>query len=114
MWWVNKFGSVSGPYSDEQIRRGIACRQFTKLHKISNDGESWQRLDLTKFWNPFSRGPEIVEESAPLSRPILAITSASDVAVNESKARRSSNRFWTIRNITSVLKRMWRRRRRAK
>ena len=58
MWWINKFGSISGPYSDEQIRRGIRQNQFTKLNKISSDRQTWMRLDETEFWNPMSQKPE--------------------------------------------------------
>ena len=58
MWWVNKFGSISGPYSDEQIQRGIRQNLFTKLHKISADKQSWRRLDQTEFWNPVSSVPD--------------------------------------------------------
>ena len=58
MWWVNKFGSISGPYSDEQIQKGIRQNLFTKLHKISADKQSWRRLDQTEFWNPISSAPD--------------------------------------------------------
>ena len=58
MWWVNKFGSISGPYSDEQIQKGIRQNLFTKLHKISADKQSWRRLDQTEFWNPVSSVPD--------------------------------------------------------
>lgn len=58
MWWVSKFGSISGPYSDEQIQKGIRQNLFTKLHKISNDKQSWRRLDQTEFWNPVSSAPD--------------------------------------------------------
>ena len=64
MWWVNKFGSVSGPYSDEQIRKGIQQNVFTRLHKISSDRQSWQRIDQTEFWNPVVRAP--VEMDIPV------------------------------------------------
>ena len=52
MWWINKFGNVTGPYSDEQIRKGIRSNQFTKLNKISEDRQSWIRLDQREFWRP--------------------------------------------------------------
>lgn len=58
MWWVSKFGSISGPYSDEQIQKGIRQNLFTRLHKISNDKQSWRRLDQTEFWNPVSSAPD--------------------------------------------------------
>lgn len=61
MWWVNKFGSISGPYSDDQIRKGIRQNLFTKLHRISPDKQEWCRLDQTKFWNPVSNVPERLE-----------------------------------------------------
>ena len=60
MWWVNKFGRVTGPYSDEQIQSGIRQNQFTRLNKISNDQQTWMRLDQTKFWQPVSPAPESV------------------------------------------------------
>ena len=60
MWWVNKFGSVTGPYSDEQIQRGIQQNVFTKLHKISPDRQHWRRIEQTEFWNPTASGPEIL------------------------------------------------------
>ena len=52
MWWVNKFGSVSGPYTDEQIEKGIQQRTFTRASKISSDRHNWQRLDQTRFMAP--------------------------------------------------------------
>ena len=61
MWWVNKFGSVSGPYSEEQIQKGIRRNLFTKLHKISSDRQTWRRIDETEFWNPQSSAPEAME-----------------------------------------------------
>lgn len=61
MWWINKFGSVSGPYSDEQIQKGIKGNLFTRLHKISSDRQAWRRLDQTEFWNPESSAPERME-----------------------------------------------------
>lgn len=66
MWWVNKFGNITGPYSDEQIRRGIRGNQFTKLSKISEDRQSWVRLDQTEFWKPAGTAPEEVE--LPISK----------------------------------------------
>ncbi len=68
MWWINKFGNVSGPYSDEQIRRGIRQNQFTKLNKISSDRQNWTRLDETEFWNPISQKPEEMELPDCVSR----------------------------------------------
>ena len=69
MWWVVKFGGEpTGPYSDEQILRGISQRQFTKLNKISSDRQHWKRLDQTEFWNPVSNMPEEMDlPSPPLS-----------------------------------------------
>lgn len=61
MWWVNKFGNVTGPYSDEQIRKGIRGNQFTKLNKISEDRQSWVRIDQSVFWRPSGSAPEEVE-----------------------------------------------------
>ena len=61
MWWINKFGSVSGPYSDEQVQRGIKQNQFTRLNKISSDQQTWTRLDETAFWNPTSQKPDDLE-----------------------------------------------------
>lgn len=50
MWWVNRFGNITGPYSDEQMRRGIRNNQFTRLNKISCDRQDWIRLDQSEFW----------------------------------------------------------------
>ena len=61
MWWINRFGSVSGPYSDEQVERGIKQLKFTKLHKISSDRQNWQRICDTEFWKPVSAAPEEIE-----------------------------------------------------
>lgn len=61
MWWINKFGNVTGPYSDEQIRKGIRSNQFTKLNKISEDRQSWIRLDQSEFWRPSGSAPEEVD-----------------------------------------------------
>ena len=65
MWWVNKFGRVTGPYSDEQIQSGIRQNQFTRLNKISNDQQTWMRLDQTKFWQPVSPAPESAAAANP-------------------------------------------------
>ena len=64
-WWVNKFGRVTGPYSDEQIQSGIRQNQFTRLNKISNDQQTWMRLDQTKFWQPVSPAPESAAAANP-------------------------------------------------
>lgn len=61
MWWINRFGSVSGPYSDEQVERGIKQLKFTKLHKISSDRQNWRRICDTEFWKPVSAAPEEME-----------------------------------------------------
>lgn len=61
MWWINRFGSVSGPYSDEQVEKGIRQLKFTKLHKISSDRQNWQRICDTEFWKPVSAAPEEME-----------------------------------------------------
>lgn len=61
MWWVNKFGSVSGPYTDEQIRNGIRQFQFTRLCKLSSDGRNWRFLQESEFWNPISSAPQQME-----------------------------------------------------
>ena len=61
MWWINKFGNVTGPYSGEQIRKGIRSNQFTKLNKISEDRQSWIRLDQSEFWRPSGSAPEEVD-----------------------------------------------------
>lgn len=69
MWWVNKFGSVSGPYSDEQIERGIRQNLFTKLHKISSDRQSWHRIDQTAFWRSDSNASVEMEVEIPDVHP---------------------------------------------
>lgn len=61
MWWIDKFGSVSGPYSDEQIQQGIWQNRFTRLHKISSDRRNWWRLGETAFWNPVQSAPTPLE-----------------------------------------------------
>lgn len=61
MWWIDKFGSVSGPYSDEQIRRGVRLHQFTRLHKISSDRRNWSRLGETAFWSPIQTAPTPID-----------------------------------------------------
>ena len=73
MWWVNKFGSISGPYSDEQIQKGIRQNLFTKLHKISADKQSWRRLDQTEFWNPISRAPDQLDIPVEFAGKIGAV-----------------------------------------
>ena len=50
MWWINKFGSISGPYSDEQIRKLVQTNRLTRLHKVSQDKMAWTQLDQTIFW----------------------------------------------------------------
>lgn len=73
MWWVNKFGSISGPYSDEQIQKGIRQNLFTKLHKISADKQSWRRLDQTEFWNPVSSVPDQLDIPVEFAGKIGAV-----------------------------------------
>ena len=87
MWWVDKFGSVSGPYSDEQIIKGIQQLKFTKLHKISSDRRTWQRIRDTEFWNPVSNAPEEVDFfDAPLpeaSRPSPQLAAEGEPEVQQ-------------------------------
>lgn len=61
MWWVNKFGSISGPYTDEQIRKHVQMNRLTRLHKVSEDKVTWVRLDESPFWARTSSGPEEIE-----------------------------------------------------
>ncbi len=61
MWWVNKFGSISGPYSDEQIRKLVQTNRLTRLHKISADKMTWMRLDESAFWGRTVSSPEDIE-----------------------------------------------------
>lgn len=83
MWWINKFGSVSGPYSDEQIQKGIRRNLFTKLHKISSDRQTWRRLDQTEFWNPESNAPEAMD------MPELPVGKIGSISRPESKDERA-------------------------
>lgn len=89
MWWVNKFGSVSGPYSDEQIEKGIRQHMFTKLHKISSDRQSWRRIDQTEFWNPQSSAPEQVE--IPVMPSVVRKETAQPILETPTSAHRQSN-----------------------
>lgn len=61
MWWIDKFGSISGPYSDEQIQQGVRQNRFTRLHRISSDRRNWSRLGQTAFWNPVQSAPTPLE-----------------------------------------------------
>ena len=61
MWWIDKFGNVTGPYSDEQVARLVRMCQLRKLDKISKDRQNWQRVNATPFWNPTSARPEEIE-----------------------------------------------------
>lgn len=61
MWWVNKFGSISGPYPDEQIRKLVQTNRLTRLHKISENKMTWIRLDESAFWEQVSSKPEELE-----------------------------------------------------
>jgi len=61
MWWVNKFGSISGPYSEEQIRKLVQTNRLTRLCKISEDRSSWTRLDESVFWGRMGSSPAEIE-----------------------------------------------------
>ena len=61
MWWVNKFGSVSGPYTDEQVVRLVQTNRLTRLCKISSDRVSWKRLGESEFWAGSSGGSDEME-----------------------------------------------------
>ena len=61
MWWINKFGSISGPYSDEQIRKLVQTNRLTRLHKVSQDKMAWAQLDQTAFWKRISSRPAEME-----------------------------------------------------
>jgi len=61
MWWVNKFGNISGPYSEEQIRKLVQTNRLTRLCKISEDRSSWMRIDESDFWKRAASQPETVE-----------------------------------------------------
>ena len=96
MWWINRFGSVSGPYSDEQVERGIKQLKFTKLHKISSDRQNWRRICDTEFWKPVSAAPEEMEipTSLGLKSAAAPITYGGDEQVapptQPSSAKKSS------------------------
>ena len=61
MWWINRFGSVSGPFTQEQVERFVRSNQLTRLHKVSSDRKTWLRVDQTEFWNPQSSAPGEME-----------------------------------------------------
>lgn len=73
MWWVNKFGNITGPYSDEQMRKGVQRGQFTRLNKISEDRQNWMRLDQTEFWRPSGSVPVELELPGGSRRKLGAI-----------------------------------------
>lgn len=101
MWWVNKFGSISGPYSDEQIQKGIRQNLFTKLHKISADKQSWRRLDQTEFWNPVSSAPDQLDIPVEFAGKIGSVARgqeevtppASPISVEEPISQSKQKRF---------------------
>lgn len=51
MWWINRFGSVTGPYSEGQIRKLVQNHQLTRLHKVSRNKADWIRVDQSEFWS---------------------------------------------------------------
>lgn len=61
MWWTNRFGSISGPYTDEQIVRLVQTNRLTRLCKISSDRAAWMRLDQSEFWAGRLSVPEEIE-----------------------------------------------------
>ena len=61
MWWINRFGSVSGPFTQEQVERLVRNNQLTRLHKVSKDKRTWQRVDQTEFWTPQPIAPDEME-----------------------------------------------------
>ena len=61
MWWVNKFGNVSGPYSEDQIRKLVQTNRLTRLCKISEYRAVWMRLDESMFWMRAASGAEELE-----------------------------------------------------
>ena len=61
MWWVNKFGSVSGPYTAEQVVRLVQTNRLTRLCKISSDRVSWRLLGDSEFWAGSSGGSDEME-----------------------------------------------------
>ena len=70
MWWVNKFGNVSGPYSEEQIRKLVQSNRLTRLCKISEDRAAWMRLDESEFWKRSSSRPEVMALPEASSAPM--------------------------------------------
>lgn len=60
MWWINKFGTPTGPYSDEQIKGLVASGQIGSLHRLSTDRRNWQYAKDTAFW----KRPEEPKKSA--------------------------------------------------
>lgn len=102
MWWIDRFGSVSGPYSDEQVRRGIQQNRFTRLHKISSDRRNWSRLGQSAFWNLVQGAPTpldlpsdvtsgenahvVPEEPCPTPSPVpSAVSDAAPVGNSKTK-----------------------------
>lgn len=82
MWWVNKFGNVSGPYSEEQIRKLVQSNRLTRLQKISQDRVSWVRLDESVFWHRSRNRPEEME-LPELTVPTLRTSTLPSVAAAE-------------------------------
>lgn len=74
MWWINRFGSVTGPYNDAQIRKLVNNHQLTRLHKISQNKVDWTRVDQSDFWSQSSKLTEempLPELVIPTPQPIV-------------------------------------------
>ena len=44
MWYLKKNGSVSGPFSEGEIRRRLAAHAISYIDQVSTDGASWRRV----------------------------------------------------------------------
>lgn len=52
MWWINKNGTVEGPFTSDQIEKRVKLNMLRSLDRVSNDKVKWLYLRDTKFWNP--------------------------------------------------------------
>ena len=77
MWWINKFGSISGPYSDEQIRKLVQTNRLTRLCKISDDRATWVRIDESIFWGRSANVPEGIELPSTSTMTISGVGSSA-------------------------------------
>lgn len=75
MWWITKNGTVSGPFSREQIEKRIGLGMIGSLDRVSEDRKSWMYIRDSEFWHQERTLPENLPPPSPVGGRKIGLAS---------------------------------------